>query len=141
MQSAKCNHVAKRNHTAKCKCKNSTKSSRSISCAMKKRRRKSFFCIFFTFSAHFKDITLQLQKLMTKAKQTYKCEVKTFIKHFETQFCIKKILTNQENGGITDQYKSLKGNIRKISIAYNLNYPHLVDCKIQNFEDICKNFG
>ena len=99
------------------------------------------FCIFFTFSAHFKDITLQLQKLMTKAKQTYKCEVKTFIKHFETQFFIKKILTNQENGGITDQYKSLKGNIRKISIAYNLNYPHLVDCKIQNFGDICKNFG
>lgn len=38
------------------------------------------FCIFFTFSAHFKDITLQLQKLMTKAKQTYKCEVKTFIR-------------------------------------------------------------
>ena len=89
----------------------------------------------------FKDITLQLQKLMTKAKQTYKCEVKTFIKHFETQFSIKKILTNQENGGITDQYKSLKGNTRKISIAYNLNYPHLVDCKIQNFGDICKNFG
>ena len=46
LQSAKCNHVAKRNHTAKCKCKNSTKSSRSISCAMKKRRRKSFFAYF-----------------------------------------------------------------------------------------------
>jgi len=106
-----------------------------------RREGANHFLHIFTFSAHFKDITLQLQKLMTKAKQTYKCEVKTFIKHFETQFFIKKILTNQENGGITDQYKSLKGNIRKISIAYNLNYPHLVDCKIQNFGDICKNFG
>ena len=107
----------------------------------RRREGANHFLHIFTFSAHFKDITLQLQKLMTKAKQTYKCEVKTFIKHFETQFCIKKILTNQENGGITDQYKSLKGNIRKIYIAYNLNYPHLVDCKIQNFGDICKNFG
>ena len=135
MQSAKCNHVAKRNHTAKCKCKNSTKSSRSISCAMKKRRRKSFFCIFFTFSAHFKDITDD------KSKPNVQMWSKNFHKAFWDTIFHKKILTNQENGRITDQYKSLKGNIRKISIAYNLNYPHLVDCKIQNFEDICKFFG
>ena len=139
MQSAKCNHVAKRNHTAKCKCKNSTKSSRSISCAMKKRRRKSFFA-YFSPSAHTSKISLCNFRNWWQ-KQNKRTNVKTFKKHFETQFCIKKILTNQENGGITDQYKSLKGNIRKISIPYNLNYPHLVDCKIQNFGDICKNFG
>jgi len=141
MQSAKCNHVAKRNHTAKCKCKNSTKSSRSISCAMKKRRRKSFFLHIFHLQRTLQRYHFATSETDDKSKTNVQMWSKNFHKAFWDTIFHKKILTNQENGGITDQYKSLKGNIRKISIAYNLNYPHLVDCKIQNFGDICKIFG
>ena len=76
-----------------------------------------------------------------KSKTNVQMWSKNFHKAFWDTIFHKQIFTNQENGGNTDQYKSLKGNIRRISIAYNLNYPHLVDCKIQNFGDICKNFG